>query len=210
MAHETRLDQALEDVFEEVGVVSKKLDQRRKTPEEAHAEIRLAIEAAAQEAGTDADVILRAVELKFAGAANLPSLVFPLLADLKVSAAKKEVIAAVDEVSSEIKVLDKKMAKGKVDRAAASVELQRIVKEAAEESKQDAAEILAEIKSQFASLQSPVGAAIADLALDAVVITPEVKAAVADASPELDVLKKKMAKNKIDLERAAAELSGIV
>jgi hypothetical protein len=87
-----------------VGVVSKKLDQRRKTPEEAHAEIRLAIEAAAQEAGTDADVILRAVELKFAGAANLPSLVFPLLADLKVSAAKKEVIAAVDEVSNEIKV----------------------------------------------------------------------------------------------------------
>ena len=104
MAHETRLDQALEDVFEEVGVVSKKLDQQRKTPEEAHAEIRLAIEAAAQEAGTDTDVILRAVEFKFAGAANLPSLVFPLLADLKVSAAKKEVIAAVDEVSNEIKV----------------------------------------------------------------------------------------------------------
>jgi chromosome segregation ATPase len=197
-----QLGEAIEEVSVTVKGLQKAIEKGKKSDQEAAEAIREAVREAAAESKSDTAVLLEAMRTEFGGIKALDS-VFPLLDDLK--GGQQKIIAAVGELEDELRALNKRMSKGRIDAEAAAAELSALVSEAADAASADHEAVMAELAAQYGELVS-VNSALSDLQQG----QAKLLLAVAGLEDEMKALSIQVKKGRKDSVAAAAELKFLV
>jgi predicted nucleic acid-binding Zn-ribbon protein len=151
-----QLGEAIQEVSVTVKGLHKAIEKGKKSDQEAAEAIREAVREAAAESKSDTAVLLEAMRTEFGGIKALDS-VFPLLDDLK--GGQQKIIAAVGELEDELRALNKRMSKGRIDAEAAAAELSALVSDAADAASADHEAVMAELAGSPAPSIEPATAA---------------------------------------------------